>query len=103
MSKLTTTLLAVALGAAAMSVTVPASARDNDDRWEHRGHGRGHAKHGNQHYYGREVIHERVIVQQPPHVVYERQGYYGPPAHYYRRDPAIVIGVDVPPLVIPLH
>ena len=41
------------------------------------------------------MIRERIIVRPPPPVYYERRAYYA--------QPAIVIGVDIPPLVVPLR
>lgn len=84
--------------------------------WDGPGRGWGHYKHHHHHRYDRDydrgptVIRERVIVR-------ERPRYYAPPVvehHYYdygapvrsygyRRSPAIVVGVDIPPLVIPLR
>jgi hypothetical protein len=41
------------------------------------------------------MVRERVIIHRPPPVIYERHAYYD--------RPAIVIGVDIPPLVVPLR
>lgn len=97
-------LIGVLTGLTALAA--PAMAHDNDgDRWGYRGgyeqdrdwRGRGHAygRHGHRdhcdrkpHYYER----ERVVVRERP-VVYE-------PVYYTRR-PAVVVGVSVPPIIIP--
>lgn len=78
------------------------------DRWDDRGPGWGHKKHHHKHWGGHTVYRERVIVR-------ERPRYYRPPVvhhHYYEepyrsyrysRSPAVVIGVDIPPIVIPIR
>lgn len=84
-----------------------------DGRWDDRGRGWGDQKHYHHRHFRdyddrHTVIRERVIVR-------ERPRYYAPPVveHYYygapvrsysySRSPAIVVGVDIPPLVIPLR
>lgn len=99
------TLFAVAAGALALTAATGAYAHGDDDHW--RGRGWGHHKHHHdwrddhrRYYDGPTVIRERVIVHDEP-VVIAAPRYYEP--RYYRRDPAVVIGVDIPPLVIPLR
>lgn len=90
------TLTAV-LGALALAASTGALAHDRGRHDGHRGHGWGHVRHhyAHHHYHRHQVIRERVIVRQPPPVYYERRAYYA--------QPAIVIGVDLPPLVVPLR
>ena len=78
------------------------------DRWDDRG-GRGRQKHYKQHKHhkhahgGPRVIRERVVVHERPRYYREREvHYYERPARY-SRSPAIVVGVDIPPLVFPLR
>ncbi|NTV10871.1 MAG: hypothetical protein HGA47_08870 [Zoogloea sp.] len=117
-------LLAALLGGLALLATLPAQAHgwDRDDgdrwgggRWEHRDHGRhyGYWRDGYGYGYGGPaVVRERVIVRPAPIVertVVERA--YAPapypvtyPAPYaYSRSPSVVIGVQVPPIVIPIR
>lgn len=108
-------LIAATLAGAALFTALPASAggdhwdrRDRGEwRGDHRGHGGGHHKHWRHHHHGHYV--DRVVIRERP--VY-RDYYYEAPVRYYApppvrygypRDPAIVIGLDVPPLVIPLR
>lgn len=101
-------LLAATLAGAALFTALPASA--DDDRWDRRdrhewrddhrghGHGGGHHKHWRHHHHHHV---DRVVIREQP--VY-RDYYYEAPVRYgYARNPAIVIGLDVPPLVIPLR
>lgn len=123
------TLLAAILAGGALVTALPAHAdrdgwRDNhrewrdDDRGHRHGHGHGHYKR----FRDRErvVIRERYIERRPvvrEYSYYERPvefyapapvyapvpiPMYGPP-RVYSRSPAITIGVDIPPLVIPLR
>lgn len=90
-SKLFRAILVAALGAAAMTVNTGAYAHGGYDPWDHRA--RVHYIH--HHPYSRHVvIRERPVFYAPRAVVYER------PAYYYANDPAIVVGVRIPPLVI---
>lgn len=76
--------------------------RDWDDRRDHRHH--KHQRHYRDHE--RTVIRERVIIREQPRYIREREGlthYYTPPRYYSAPAPAIVIGVNIPPLVIPLR
>lgn len=84
-------------------------------RHDHRDrHGPGYS---NRYSHERKIIVHRPVPMRPPVVreyhhyyhpaapVYHTPTYY-PPRHHrpvYPRDPAIVIGVDIPPLVIPLR
>jgi hypothetical protein len=111
------TLIAAALTGTALFTALPASADGRDwdrhDRHEWRD-GRGHDRHwrhGHRHY----VPHDRVVIRERPvyrNYYYEAPvRYYAPPVSYYEppvryryaRDPAIVVGVNIPPLVIPLR
>lgn len=113
-------LLTAVIAGSALLTALPAQAGRDDwreDRHEWRDHDRGH-RHG--HYkkfrdHERVVIRERIVERRPvvrEYRYYERPiGYYAPAPVYapvyapriYPRDPAITIGVDIPPLVIPLR
>lgn len=70
-----------------------------------------HDRHGRDHRYRdqRTVYRERVIVREAPRYyrtpapVVNNYYYPAPRSYAYSRDPAIVIGVDIPPVVIPLR
>lgn len=118
-------LLAALVAGGAMLTAVPAHAdrgdhrewrghdrewRDHDREWrDHdRGHRHGHYKKHWKHDRERVVIRERIIERRPVVREYryyerERPSYYVPPTPVYSRDPAIVIGVSVPPIVIPIR
>lgn len=107
-------LLAAIVAGGALLTSLPAQAgRDDwrDDRgWrehrhEHR-HGHGHYKKFRDHDRERVVIRERIIERRPvvrEYRYYERPVEYYAPAPVYSRDPALVIGVSVPPIVIPFR
>ncbi|SIR34833.1 hypothetical protein SAMN05421829_113117 [Aromatoleum tolulyticum] len=112
-------LLAAMIAGGTLIAATPAHAdrdhwRDDGYReWRGDDHRHGHYKK----YRDREriVIRERIVERRPvvrEYRYYERPiGYYAPapvyaPVYaprYYPRDPAITIGVDIPPLVIPLR
>jgi hypothetical protein len=113
-------LLAALFAGGALFTALPAAAHDRDgwrdrqfdrhDRYDRRdwrddhrgrGHARGHYKE-RWDRHDRVVIKEKVIVRRP--AVREYHYYERPaPVYSYGRAPAIVIGVDVPPIVIPLR
>lgn len=97
-----TTLLSGAclLAVAASAPALAHGGRDHDRGW---GHGRHH--HHHKHWKERRVVHERVVVHERPVVVEKRvvHYYHEPPRVYYPRDPAIIVSVDIPPLVFPLR
>lgn len=109
MPMLTKNLLAAALAGTALVAALPAHADgrgwERHQRYEWRddgpprGYAWGHHKHWqDKRYY---VERERVVIRERP--VY-RDYYYEAPVRYsYPRNPAIVIGLDIPPLVIPLR
>ncbi len=120
MRTLNKTSLGLIAALAALMVAPIASAHGGRD-WDRdhgRGHGRGHHKH-ERHWDNQwegyrvaprpVVVRERVYVPPPrPVVVRERAYYYQQPAWYapapvYAGGPAITIGVNVPPIVIPLR
>ncbi|HRP95990.1 MAG TPA: hypothetical protein PL143_07040 [Rhodocyclaceae bacterium] len=79
-----------------------------DWRDDRRGHARGHFKHKHAKtvVITRPPVHRTVVVREhhyhaypPPHYVYQPAPVY----RGYARDPAIVIGVDIPPIVIPIR
>lgn len=106
-------LLAALVAGGALLVAVPAHAdrewRDDDRHWrdDDRGHRHGHHKHWKHRDRERVVIRERIIERRPvvkEYHYHERPSrYYGPAYPVYSRDPAVVIGVQVPPIVIPLR
>jgi len=114
---LTLKLLAALVAGGALFTALPAHAgRDHhdrgdyrewrdDDRGHRRGHARGHYKEHRHSHGERVVIREKVIVQRPVmrEYYYERPAPVYAPAYSYARDPSIVIGVNVPPIVIPLR
>lgn len=69
-----------------------------DNEWRHH-----RPRHHHHHHYQRPyVVYEQsyyVPAPPPPPVVY-RPSYYSPA---YYSDPAVTIGVSIPPLVIPLR
>ena len=85
------------------------------DRWDDRG-GRSYQKH-HKHYKhykhythhhkhargGPRVIRETVVVRERPRYYREREVHYYERPVRYSRSPAIVVGVDIPPLVFPLR
>ena len=83
------------------------------DDWDgHRGRGHHkhykHKHHKHYHHHHQTVVRERVIVRERPRYYEEREvhhHYYEAPvrSYSYSRSPAIVVGVDIPPLVIPLR
>lgn len=108
-------LLAVLVAGGAMLITAPAYA-DRDDRrgWrndhkEWRDHDRGRHKGHYKKHRERErvVIRERIIERRPVVKEYHYHAraprHYGPAYPVYSRDPALVIGVHVPPIVIPIR
>ncbi len=92
-------------------------AQADDDRghrgkaWGHSKHDRKHhaRKHGHRHWGKHTVYRERVIVREAPRYVRAprpvvHKHYYSSPRPYaHSRDPAILIGVHIPPVVIPLR
>lgn len=110
-------LLAALVAGSAMLTALPAHADRGDREWrghdrdwrDHdRGHRHGHYKKHWKHDHERVVIRERIVERRPVVREYhyyerERPSYYVPPAPVYSRDPAVVIGVSVPPIVIPIR
>ncbi|TAH45528.1 MAG: hypothetical protein EYC67_10935 [Betaproteobacteria bacterium] len=109
------TMLAALLCGSLLAAT--AAHADRGDR-DGPGRGWGHYKHHHHHHHhrvyrdydrGPTVIRERVIVRERPSYYYDppvvQNYYYNEPVRTYRysRSPAIVVGVDIPPLVIPLR
>ena len=87
--------LAAAFGVMALAASTGALAHDRGRNDGHRGHGWGHDKRTHHFHRHHEVARERVVIHHPPRVIYERRPYYA--------SPAIVIGLDLPPLVISLR
>lgn len=91
--------LAAALGAIALTVSQSVLAHDYGRHDGHRGHGWGHSKHhhGLRHDHRHHVMHAPVLVYRPAPVYYERR------IHRHNPPPAVVVGVQVPPLVVRLY
>ena len=109
--------LAALIAGAAMMTAIPAYAdrddwRDHDrDGWRShdRGWGNDHRQYKKRWKHAdreRVVIRERIIERRP---VVREYRYYEQPSRYYgrapvySRDPAVVIGVSIPPIVIPIR
>ncbi|MFN3987629.1 MAG: hypothetical protein ACK4KV_19230 [Rhodocyclaceae bacterium] len=127
--KPTALLLALAVSLGGGLAAIPDAEARDDRSWRHdRGSDRysGFDRRGHpvfQHHPGdrgrvvkRHPPPRQVIVREyhyyqpapvyrhpPPRYYSPPPRYYSPPPRYYSRDPAIVIGVDIPPLVIPLR
>lgn len=107
-------LLAVLAASGALVAALPAEARDGhrdrddyrewrSDRHDHdRRHYRSHYKEHRGFRNERVVIREKVIIRERP-IVREYNYYEEPVRHVYSRDPAVVIGFSIPPIVIPLR
>jgi hypothetical protein len=117
-------LLAALVAGGALLTAVPAHAdrewrgdergwRGDDDRgwrderrWGDDDRGWRHGRH-HRHWDGdRVVIRERIIERRPvvrEYRYYEQPSGYYVPAPVYSRDPAVVIGVSIPPIVIPFR
>ena len=115
-------LIAALVAGSALFTALPAEAGRDEwrDRHEYRdqrdwrGDHRGN-RHGGRHFkedrwsprHDRVVIRERVVVQRRPVVreyrYYERPVEYYAPAPIYSRNPGIVIGVNIPPIIIPFR
>ena len=98
-----TRVLAILAASAGLLVAAPAAAHGNrwdGPRWSGPpyGHAWGHHKHRHDRYE-RRVIRERIIVERPRDYYH----YDAPVRYRYARDPAIVIGVSIPPIVIPIR
>lgn len=97
-------LTAVSLASLVLSTQASADHRDDDGHkhghWKKHHHSHQHYSH--RHYSHQRVVRERVYVERPVYIerpVYvERHVQYVPP-----RSPAIVVSVDIPPLVFPLR
>lgn len=110
-------LLTILLCGGLLATAGAAEARgDRGDRgWEKPRHSQSykhshkHAyKHGHRGWDDRRVVRERVIVHERPRYYREtvvHNHYYEPSyrSYSYSRSPALVIGVDIPPIVIPLR
>ncbi len=98
-------------------LTIGAIAPAHADR-DGRGHGRGWDRDDRAYYRygGPPVVRERVIIREYPRRYYGGSAVYymppPPPPFYatvpaypvvYDRSPSVVIGINVPPLVIPLR
>ncbi len=96
----TRSLLAALLGA--LTLGAASSALAGGDRHWRGGHGHGHHKHWRGH--GRDVVvirEPRFFYREPVVVIREPAVVYREPVYVYPRRPALTIGLDIPPLVIP--
>lgn len=110
----TRTLFAALLCCGLLAVGGTAEARGGDD-WDDRGRGWKSHKHDHKHHHrhqyrdyrdSRTVIRERVVIREAPRRYREVHEYHYTqpyPAYRYSRSPAVVIGIDIPPLIIPLR
>jgi hypothetical protein len=86
-----------------------ANAHDDDRGWsksERNAYKHYQRNHRHDHADRRTVIRERVVVREAPRHYREREVheyYYVPPVRSYSREPAVVIGVNIPPIVIPFR
>ncbi|MCK9260063.1 MAG: hypothetical protein RBT39_16365 [Azoarcus sp.] len=102
-------LLATLLCAGLMAAGGAANAHDDDRGWsksERREYRHYQRSHRHDHADRRTVIRERVVVREAPRYYREREVreyYYAPPVRSYSRDPAVVIGLSIPPIVIPFR
>lgn len=105
---LTRKLITALLCGGILATGSSAALADRDDRGPRWGHHKHHHKH-HRHWDERSVYREKVIIrEQPRHYSRREVHHYYHPAPAYRsysdnRSPALVIGVDIPPLVIPLR
>lgn len=95
MSKRIRSILAGIMGVAVLSASPGAFAHDRGRHGGSPGHGWGHYQHNHHDHHRYRVVRERVVIHPPPPVIYQQRAYYGPPA--------IVIGVDIPPLLVRLR
>lgn len=116
----TRTFLAATLAIVAFGMAGSAAA-DDHGRWGHDGHSwnhrwdRGDHRHWRDHrdWDGRGYWRDHWVTPGPRFIIRGGPAYYGPPVYYapsypyyrpvYPRHPSVVIGVQVPPLVIPLR
>lgn len=91
--------LAATLATMALMVAAGASAHERGRHDGYHGYGRWHGKphhHGARHHH--HVVCAPVLVYRPAPVYYERRIH-----HYYAPPPAIVVGVQVPSLLVRLY
>lgn len=80
---------------------------DDEEDWGRHGHWRRHG-------HDRRIVERTVIVQEAPRSTIYQPVYVAPPRPVYepayvrerpvfRRDPAVTISVDLPPLVFPIR
>ena len=108
---LTRKIVAALLCGGMLAAAAPAAYADRDDRGPRWGHHKHHYKHDHKHrrhWDERTVYREKVIIRERPRYYREpvvHHHYYERPyrSYSYSRSPAVVIGVDIPPLVIPLR
>lgn len=108
---LTRKIVTALLCASVLGAAAPAAHADRDDRgprWDHQKHHYKHEHKHRRHWDERTVYREKVIIRERPRYYREpviHNHYYERPyrSYSYSRSPAVVIGVDIPPLVIPLR
>ncbi|MCV2219691.1 hypothetical protein [Thauera sp. Sel9] len=102
-------ILAALICGGVLAAAAPAMAGGHDRGWHQKKH--HHAQHRG--WDKRTVYREKVIIRERPRHYREREvhhhHHYAPPyrersyGYAYGRAPAVVIGFDVPPIVIPLR
>lgn len=109
---LTRNILAALVCGGLLAAAAPSAYADRYDRGPHWGHHKHYSKHDYKHrrdWDERTVYREKVIIRERPRYYREREvhhyhHYERPYRSYgYSRSPALVIGVYLPPLVIPLR
>ncbi len=108
---LTRKLVIALLCGGVLAAAAPAAHADRDDRgprWGQHKHSHKHEYKHRRHWDERTVYREKVIIRERPRYYREpviHNHYYERPyrSYSYSRSPAVVIGVDIPPLVIPLR
>jgi hypothetical protein len=88
--------IAGALAALMLAVVPLAQADGGHGRWKHHWK---HNHHDRYEHWGHR--HDRVVVIREPRYVYRERAYVVEEPYYYpARRPSLVLGVNVPPLVI---
>lgn len=94
----TKTVLASLLAAAAVAFPLQSSADGGHGRWKHEWKHHHHGGDRGYRHRGRDV----VVIDEPRYVYREPTYIYREPVYVYEpRRPGIVIGVDIPSVVIP--
>jgi len=105
MKSSTKTALAAVIAAAAIAFPLQSSADGGHGRskheWKHHRHGFDHDGYRHRGHHGRRG-RDVVVIDEPRYVIREPVYAYREPVYVYEpRRPGIVIGVDIPSVVIP--